>query len=114
MRRLFPFLVVAAGLLAYANSFDVPFVFDEQGAILENESIRRLWPLSIPLSPPRADGITTEGRPLLNLSFAVNYAFGQLDPRGYHVVNLAIHLLAGLALIGVLRRSLRSPVLRAR
>ncbi|HXA79862.1 MAG TPA: tetratricopeptide repeat protein [Opitutaceae bacterium] len=46
------------------------------------------------------------GRPIVNLSLAVNYAFGGLDPWGYHALNLAIHMLAGLVLFGVVRRTL--------
>ncbi|MDP7162787.1 MAG: tetratricopeptide repeat protein, partial [Phycisphaerae bacterium] len=37
---------------------------------------------------------------------AVNYAIGGLDVRGYHVFNLAVHILAALTLFGVIRRTL--------
>jgi len=42
----------------------------------------------------------------LNLTFALNYAVGKLNPWGYHAVNLAIHILAALALFGIVRRTL--------
>ncbi len=45
------------------------------------------------------------GRPVANLSFAVNYAFGARDVTGYHVANVAIHLLCALALFGIVRRT---------
>jgi tetratricopeptide (TPR) repeat protein len=48
------------------------------------------------------------------MSLAVNYAFGKTNPWGYHAVNLAIHILAALALFGVIRRTLLSPGLRKR
>ena len=86
-----------------------PFVLDDASAIVNNESIRRIWPLSVPLQPPPET--PTTGRPLVNLSFAANYAAGGLDPRGYRAVNLAIHLLASLVLFGVVRRTLRLPAL---
>src|SRR5207244_3634154 len=60
------------------------------------------------------EGNTVEGRPLLNLSFALNYAVGGLDVRGYHVVNLAVHLLAGLLLFGIVCRTLLLPAFRER
>jgi hypothetical protein len=44
---------------------------------------------------------------LVGLSFAVNYFLHGFDVYGYHVVNLAIHILAGLTLFGVVRRTLR-------
>ncbi len=45
------------------------------------------------------------GRPLLNLSFALSYALGGMNPWAYHAVNLAIHVLAALVLFGVVRRT---------
>ena len=51
------------------------------------------------------------GRPVPNLSLAVNYAIGGLNVEGYHVVNLAIHILAALALFGLVRRTLLLPAL---
>ena len=47
-----------------------------------------------------------EGRPLLNFSLALSYALSGIRPWGYHVMNLAIHLGAGLALFGIVRRTL--------
>jgi len=46
------------------------------------------------------------GRPLLNLSFALCYAAGGESVGAYHAFNLAIHILAGLTLFGVARRTL--------
>jgi Flp pilus assembly protein TadD len=113
-KHLLPVLVVAFGLLAYANSFRGPFILDDVLSITDNPTIRRLWPIWVPLSPPHRGGLTVEGRPLVNLSMAINYAFGGLDARGYHVFNLLIHIAAGLALLGVVRRTLLQPRLRER
>ena len=95
-------LLVLAGLLAYANSLSAPFIFDDIDAIRENPTIRTLQGA---LSPPH-DGAGVDSRPVVNLSFAINYAFGGLNVAGYHATNLAIHLLAGLALFGIVRRTL--------
>jgi len=54
------------------------------------------------------------GRPITNFSFAVNYALGGLNVWGYHVFNLAIHILAAVVLYGVVRRTLLGPSLRDR
>ena len=78
---------------------------------MENPTIRQLWPPG-PVLFPTLPGSTVEGRPLLNLSFALNYAAGGLDPLGYHLVNLALHLAAGLALFGIVRRTLLLPAMR--
>ena len=76
-----------------------------------NPTIRHLWPIGPVLMPPMSAS-TVAGRPLLNLSFALNYAFGGLEERGYHITNLAIHILAGLALFGIVRRTLLLPKFR--
>jgi tetratricopeptide (TPR) repeat protein len=102
-------IVVLAGVLVYLNSLSAPFIFDDQTSILDNSQIRRLWPLTEPLSPRRETPVA--GRPVVNLTLAVNYAVGGLDVRGYRLTNLAIHLLAALTLFGVVHRTLRLPAL---
>jgi tetratricopeptide (TPR) repeat protein len=103
-------ILVLVTLAAFANSFRGDFVYDDLLAIVGNSSIHSLWPLAGVLSPP-IDGATVAGRPLLNLSFALNYHFGGENPWGYHLANLVIHVLAALLLFGVLRRSFRLPAL---
>jgi tetratricopeptide (TPR) repeat protein len=106
--------LVGAILAAYHNSFSGPFVFDDGPAILGNPTIRNLSALGDVLSPPREGGQTVGGRPVVNLSLAVNYALGGVSARGYHVFNLIVHLLAALVLFAIARRTLLQPTLRAR
>jgi tetratricopeptide (TPR) repeat protein len=103
-------LIALAAVAAYHNSFTAPLLYDDIGAIVGNRTIRRLWPLGQVLSPP-CHGETVGGRPLLNLSLAMNYALGGLDVRGYHVANLLIHIGAALLLMGILRRTFLMPTL---
>lgn len=103
-----PLLLLAAGMLAYSNTFHVPFLFDDVPNIVQNTRIHRLWPLWELLVPGQG-GLTTSGRPLISLSFALNYAWGGLAVEGYHAVNLGIHLLAGCVLYGLLRRTFLLP-----
>ncbi|HTQ29620.1 MAG TPA: tetratricopeptide repeat protein [Opitutaceae bacterium] len=104
--------LVLAALAAYHNSFRVPFLYDDVPTIVENASIRHLWPLGPVLVPP--PDVTSTGRPLVNFSLALNYALGGTAVGGYHALNLVIHLLAGLTLFGVVRRTLLLPALRER
>lgn len=104
--------LVLVALVAYHNSFSVPFLYDDVPTITENLSIRHLWPIGPVLSPP--PDITSTGRPILNLSLAANYAAGGTAVWGYHALNLAIHILAGLTLFGLVRRTLLLPSLRGR
>ena len=69
-------LIVAAGFAAYANSFNVPFVFDDVPSITGNVTIRE-WRSA--LAPP-LDGTGVVGRPIINLSLALNY-----EPDKFHV-----------------------------
>jgi tetratricopeptide (TPR) repeat protein len=95
--------IVLAGALVYANSFAGPFVFDDLISIGRNPSLRGFWPAWL----PPGGGLTVSGRPVLNESFALNHAISGERVWSYHAVNLAIHLLAGLTLLGIVRRTLR-------
>lgn len=100
-------LIACAGAIVYANSLQGAFILDDHLTIEQNPSIRQLSSLATVLAPARE--LPTAGRPLVNLSFALNYAVGGLAPRGYHAVNAGIHLLCGLLLFGIVRRTLRMP-----
>jgi tetratricopeptide (TPR) repeat protein len=105
-------LLVVVVSLAYANSFHGPFIFDDVPSIVENQSIRHLGSARVLAAPPEA--LTTTGRPVVNLSLAINFAVGGLAVEGYHVVNLALHILASLVLFALVRRTLLLPTLSAR
>lgn len=104
-------LLGIALLCAYANSFNGPFIFDDASSIDENPSIKS-WRTA--LFPPGDSGLTVSGRPLVNLSIAINYALGGENVVGYHVMNLGIHILATFALFGLVRRTLLIPGLGER
>ena len=112
-RLIAPALLVLAAVVAYQGSLGVPFFFDDLVAITNNPTIRDLWRISDVLSPP-ADGGGNTGRPIVNLSLALNHAMGGNDVRGYHLFNLIVHALSALALFGVIRRTFAQPILRSR
>jgi Flp pilus assembly protein TadD len=103
--------IAVAVTLAYSTSFWHPFIFDDFGAIARNPSIRDLRSLRLVVAPPRESPVA--GRPLVNLSFAINYAIGGLDVRGYHIGNLTLHLLCAFLIFGLVRRTLERPALNA-
>lgn len=96
---------MAAGVAAYLNALGHPFLFDDGGAIVDNQTIRSLG--TSLLGGP--DQFPTAGRPLLNASFALNYVFGGLDPWGYHFINLVVHVLCAVVLFALTRRVLQLP-----
>ncbi len=102
-------VLVLGGLAAWSNSFQGRFFeYDDVDSIRDNPQIRRLWPLRDAFSMGLwGTGATVDARPVLSFSFALNHAASGLEPWSYHAANLAIHLAAGLTLLGVLRRTLR-------
>ena len=91
-------ILVVATVWTYRGSFQGALIHDDLPHIKDNPTIRSLWPVGKII-----DG---RSRPLVMLSVAVNHALGGLEVAGYHAFNLTVHILAGLALFGVIRRSL--------
>jgi tetratricopeptide (TPR) repeat protein len=110
-------LALAIGVL-YGPALTAPFIFDDLDAIITNRSITSLWPLvgtrdhPGPLNPEEA--LPTAGRPLVNLTFALNYYLGELNPVGYHAGNVLIHFASALLLWAIVRRTLRLPYFAGR
>ncbi|MBI4623345.1 MAG: tetratricopeptide repeat protein [Verrucomicrobia bacterium] len=100
--------------VAYHETFPAPFIFDDLPGVVRNPAIRQLWPLGAVLLPGQTGGAGALGWPIVNLSLALNHAAGGLDVRGYHIVNLLIHLAASVLLFAVLHRTFAQPPLRAR
>lgn len=112
--RLAGLLLVAATIAAYSNTLRCPFVFDDKIDIVENRSIQSLWPPWQPMFVTSSGKTALHARPVVAFSLAVNYAMGGLNTLPYHLTNLGIHVLAGLALFGIARRTLASPLLAPR
>jgi len=95
-------ILTVGAIAAYCRTLSVPLLFDDNAAIVNNSTIRH-W--STAFFPPAAT--TASGRPILNLSLAFNYGLSGTAAWSYHAFNLAIHILAGLTLFGIVRRTLR-------
>lgn len=108
---MFGILLCLSGLLAYQNSFQGVFLLDDYSCIVQNESIRSLESTLQATRDQIPAGLWR--RPVGRWSFALNYALGGLNPWGYHATNLAIHLAAGLLLMGLVRRTLQLPQMPA-
>jgi Flp pilus assembly protein TadD len=112
---IFLALAIAA---VYARAVYTPFIFDDADSIEKNASIRSVWPLTGshehfgPLNPPH--DLPTSGRPIINLSFAINYALGALDPVGYHIVNFTLHFFSTMLVWAIVRRALCLPYFSGR
>ena len=90
-------IIFSAILLGYIPSFSVPFLFDDQSALLNNPSLENLADALRPDSTS-----TLGGRPLASVSFALNHALHGENVVGYHVVNFGIHIATAFLLFAVL------------
>ncbi len=103
-RWLPPAILTVAGAVCFASSLHGAFYCDDRTVIVYNGHLREFpWPTWL-----------NSFRGLVNGSFALNLAAGGLDPTGFHLVNIGIHILAGCVLFGLVRRTLASPRLSDR
>jgi len=105
--------LVLVTLILYSATIDHSFHLDDAPNIWSNPFIQ--------LSSLSFDNLVTAGfksvnakRPVANISFALNYYFHGLDVRGYHVVNIIIHLLAGIMLYYFVKKTLCIPLVRGK
>lgn len=109
-------LIVVIGILAYSNSFDSPFQWDEHDFLVQNPIVKDLGYF---LEPSRAKDfdrdyyIFLKTRYIGYLSFAINYKIHRFNVYGYHLFNLAIHLLNALLVYLFIFLTFNTPFLKA-
>lgn len=92
-------LLVVLGFLPYANALMFDFVWDDRALILESPYVRdaRLLPDGLFADywthPDRPGHRRSFYRPLMTLSFFVDYALWGESPAGYHANNLLLHII---------------------
>jgi tetratricopeptide (TPR) repeat protein len=109
-RSISPFLllqlaaILITGLLAYSNTFDASFHYDDAYVVDYDPAIKHF----------DLKGIFAENplRCVANLTFAVNYRLGGRSVTGYHIVNFTIHLLAAFCVFFLVVLLLRTPAVR--
>ncbi len=86
--------IVGACLLVYANSLQNGFHYDDEHSVQNNIHIRDLSNIGRFFSDPATFSVDHDKgmyRPLLLVSYALNYAVGGYEVGGYHLVNIALH-----------------------
>lgn len=109
-----PALAAAFGLViaaCYGPGLPAPFQMDDTVCISTNASIRSLARLGDVLFYPHQEGRPVDGRPLLNLSLAINRAVLGTSPAAFRSVNILLHWLAACLLLDVVRRLLILPTM---
>lgn len=101
-RRDWQFLAVAAGvaLLAYLNALDNPFVYDDRYQILKNPTItdvsniprmfvQSVWQF---MNQSAQEPVGAYYRPLFNIALIVNFQLFGVEPLGWHLVSVLLHV----------------------
>lgn len=105
------FALLSIGL--YSNSFNSSFHYDDYRNIVDNTYLH--WD-TLSTDSIKKIFIKTEGnpydRPLASLTFAINYYFCGLDVKGYHAVNVMIHIFTAFGLFLFLRRVFSLPLFK--
>jgi hypothetical protein len=105
-------LIAGVALVAYSNTFSVPFHFDDRPNILENPNVH----IKV-LTWDRVEELIKNTykesiRVFSYFTLALNYYVGGTNVFGYHLVNFVIHVASGIFLYGFLMLTFNLPHLK--
>ena len=89
--------------LSYMNVINAEFQFDDELVIVNSRIIKnpdRLSDINFLTS------VVSGGRPVTDATFALNYYYGRLDPRGYHIVNIFLHICVSILVFFFVKKTL--------
>ncbi|MBI5641878.1 MAG: hypothetical protein HY954_00220 [Deltaproteobacteria bacterium] len=95
-------VLLPLGLIIYSNALFGDFVFDDRAYVTEAPWIRSLWNF-LDVSGVRYAG---------DLSFALNYKLSGLDPFGYHLVNILIHIANSALVFKLIKALFETPFIK--
>ena len=116
-------IIAAVSFIAYCNTLSGEFIWDDRKLILDNYYIKDWGNLSTNVTSDffftsREEGKIGYYRPVIILSYMINYSLFKIDPLGYHITNILFHLLNGILiyllavhLLGSVRISLLASLL---
>ncbi len=84
-------------IAVYLNTLYSGFCFDDRSAIVDNKDLRPSSSWSDLLwndfwgTPMHIEGSHKSYRPLCVATFRLNYLWAELEPMGYHLVNVLLH-----------------------
>jgi len=105
-------LIVGVALVAYSNTFYVPFQFDDRPNIMSNPNIQIKVFTWDRLERLIKNTYKESIRVFSYFTLALNYYFGEFNVFGYHLVNFIIHVASGILLYGFLILTFRLPSLK--
>lgn len=114
-RCLSALILAVVVIIIYSNTLHAPFEFDDNEYIIENPAIRDLDNLINPsgardwLQRDSLVSYTFRNRFIGYLTFAINYRINGFGETGYHVVNIAIHILNVLLVYSIVGHMIKTP-----
>ncbi len=100
-------VIAAVALIAYCNSFTVPFILDDFGSISNNYAVQTLFDFAS-LWKFYANRI------VLYFTLSINYFIHDNGVEGYHITNLLIHIFNGILFYMIFARLLRLPYFKGK
>ncbi len=104
--NLIAFAIIAVmTLIAYSNTFNAAFHFDDNPSIVDNIDIKRLtWDTFV-------HALSGGTRPIINLSLLFNYQLSGLNVVGWHIFNIGCHIANSIFVYLLVLWTLNLPVL---
>lgn len=101
-------IIIIVGSVIYAGSLTAPFNFDDEIYLVLNPAIKSY---DFFKDPSLLNNLSLNQdvkhnfflRPVAYLTFAINFSLNELDVRGYHLVNLLLHIANALLVFQFLR-----------
>jgi hypothetical protein len=110
-------LILLLGIVLYANMFRNSFLWDDELLIIRNEYIKDWSHLQEIFKINLFHSVSKKGnyyRPLQSLSLLFDYSLWRLNPFGYHLTNLLLHIFNAIIiyfLIGIISKSRKISLL---
>ncbi len=101
----FPLLMVLVVSLVYSNTLESPFILDDFHTIKHEPNIR-FTDFSFQNLTKAGFESLSASRPIVMISFALNYYFHQNNVAGFHLVNIIIHIICGILLYHLIKTTL--------
>lgn len=98
-------VIALLGLIVYSDSLRGPFVFDDVPIIVNDPIIRSIGGLF-------ADPV--HSRLVGYLTFALNYRISGFNVTGYHLFNIAVHMVSAVMVFWVVLLTFRTPFFQTR
>jgi tetratricopeptide (TPR) repeat protein len=94
-------LISVVGFVIYANSLNNEFVWDDEHLIEKNSYIKNWTHIPKIFTKDILAGVEMQRnyyRPLQAFTYMIDYSFFKLNPKGYHLTNIFIHILVSLSI----------------